>query len=77
MAKLALAAHPLRDSEARDDTPLDLLAGFASSFARLPFEGISGVLDLVNEGCVVHASGNITIPFGGAGTAELALGRVL
>jgi hypothetical protein len=60
-----------------DDASLDLLAGFASSFARLPFEGISGLLDLVNEGCVVHASGNITIPFGGAGTAELALGRVL
>ena len=32
MAKLALKAHALRDPEARDDAPLDLLAGLPTVF---------------------------------------------
>jgi hypothetical protein len=34
LAKFASKSHALRDLEARDDAPLDLLAGFPSSFAR-------------------------------------------
>ena len=54
LAEIALEAHALGDLKRRDDTSLDLLAGFASSFARLPFEGISGLLYLINEGRPVH-----------------------
>ena len=34
LAKLSLKAHALGDLEARDDTPLDLLAGLSGSFPR-------------------------------------------
>jgi hypothetical protein len=54
LAKLAPGSSALRNLKGCDDASLDLLAGFASSFARLPFEGISGLLYLINEGRPVH-----------------------
>ena len=36
LAKIALEAHALGYPEARDDAPLDLLAGLFGSFARSP-----------------------------------------
>ena len=36
LSKLALKAHTLRDPEARDDAPFDLLAGLASRFTATP-----------------------------------------
>jgi hypothetical protein len=34
LAKIALKAHALRNPEARDDAPLDLLPGLAGSLAN-------------------------------------------
>jgi hypothetical protein len=36
LPKFALEAHALGDLEACDDAPLDLLAGFTSTFADTP-----------------------------------------
>jgi hypothetical protein len=36
LPKLTLEAHALGDLKARDDAPLDLLAGLSGSFARSP-----------------------------------------
>jgi hypothetical protein len=36
LAKFALEAHALRNAEAREDAPLDLLSGLPGCFARSP-----------------------------------------
>ena len=47
-AKFALEAHALRYLERCDDAPLDLLAGFASSFAGSPILP-PGLIEVGNE----------------------------
>ena len=53
MPKFALKAHALGDLEARDDAPLDLLAGCASSLARSPILcpglTIPAIIQMANE----------------------------
>jgi hypothetical protein len=45
LAKLALEAKALGDSEARDDAPLDFLAGVSGSFARPPIQRSRLIVD--------------------------------